>query len=205
MPTTVERCNSPGDLLHEAVRLGLHDLRDALEEAGRSLPRFVERELERFAGCGDLAHGFAWLVCDRCDHHRLVPFSCGGRGFCPSCLGRRMAALAARWCDEVLPHTAVRQWVITLPWERRWLLARRPDLVQGVLRCALREIFAWYEARARERGISDPRCGAIAAQQRFGSALNLNIHFHNLVCDGVFAPDDRPGVDRIRFYRIERG
>ena len=96
MPCSVERCNTPGDLFHEAVRLGLPELRRALDEADRYLPRYVLRELERFTTCGDPSEGFAWLKCERCDHHRLVPFTCQGRGFCPSCGGRRMAATAAR-------------------------------------------------------------------------------------------------------------
>lgn len=52
-----------------------------------------------------------------------------------------------RWCDAVLPRVATRQWVIPLPWERRWLLARRPDLVQ-----------------AAARGVEGAKCGAVAAQ-----------------------------------------
>jgi hypothetical protein len=35
--------------------------------------------------------------------------------------------------------------------------------------------------------------------QRFGGALNLNVHLHALVLDGVFAS----GVGRPRFYRLE--
>jgi uncharacterized Zn finger protein (UPF0148 family) len=27
--------------------------------------------------------------CDACGKNRLLPFSCKGRGFCPSCTGRR--------------------------------------------------------------------------------------------------------------------
>lgn len=41
----------------------------------------------------------------------VVAFSCKGRGFCPSCTGRRMADLAAHLVDEVLPKVAIRQWV----------------------------------------------------------------------------------------------
>ncbi len=39
----------------------------------------------------------------------LVPFSCKGRGFCPSCGGRRMTELAAHLVDAVLPRVPVRQ------------------------------------------------------------------------------------------------
>ncbi|MBN1669736.1 MAG: transposase zinc-binding domain-containing protein [Kiritimatiellae bacterium] len=35
--------------------------------------------------------------------------SCKGRGFCPSCGGRRMADTAAHLVERVLPHVAVRQ------------------------------------------------------------------------------------------------
>jgi hypothetical protein len=34
----------------------------------------------------------------------LIPFTCKGRGFCPSCGGRRMADRAARWVDTLLPR-----------------------------------------------------------------------------------------------------
>jgi Transposase zinc-binding domain len=109
VPVTIERCNTPNDLLHRLVREGLPELRRALEEVDRQLPRTVERELERFTTCGDPAAGFAWLPCEGCDHHRLVPFTCKGRGFCPSCGGRRMTERAARWVDELFPIVAVRQ------------------------------------------------------------------------------------------------
>jgi hypothetical protein len=37
------------------------------------------------------------------------------------------------------------------------------------------------------------------SMQRFGGAVNLNIHFHSLVLDGVYYQDDR---QRIRFKRL---
>ncbi len=51
-------------------------------------------------------------------------------GWCPSCGGRRMAVRAAHWVDRVFPHVRIRQWVLTFPWARRWLLARRPELAR---------------------------------------------------------------------------
>jgi hypothetical protein len=42
-------------------------------------------------------------------------------------------------------------------------------------------------------GVEQPRGGAVAIIQRFGGALNLNVHIHALVLDGVFARD-RAGV-----------
>jgi len=39
---------------------------------------------------------------------------------------------------------------------------------------------------ARRYGIRDGRSGCVTVIQRFGGALNLNIHFHTLLFDGVF-------------------
>ena len=83
----------------------------------------------------------------------------------------------------MIPWVATRQWVITVPFRRRWLLARRTDLVDGVLRVALRRITRWYrKATGRPRGKS----GAVTSIQRFGSALNLNVYFHVVHLDGVY-------------------
>jgi len=43
--------------------------------------------------------------------------------------------------------------------------------------------------RARREGIADGRSGAVAIVQRVGGALNLNVHRHALVLDGVFTKD----------------
>ena len=119
--TTVQTRGVAGDLLHQIVREGLPVFLRQLEDRERTLPRFVRRELERFSLCGDPTEGFAWLFCEGCDHHVLVPFSCRGRGFCPSCGGRRMAERAAHWIDHVLPHVGVRQWVLTVPDSTFWV------------------------------------------------------------------------------------
>src|SRR5213593_1957893 len=100
---------------------------------GSRLPAFVEREFRGFLTCGVLAQGFARLRCGECAFERLVPFSCKGRGFCPSCGGRRMTESAARLVDHVLPHVPVRQWVLSLPYRLRYLLAWDHALARAVL------------------------------------------------------------------------
>ena len=45
-----------------------------------------------------------------------------------------------------------------------------------------------FERRRAERG------GAVTAIQRFGSALNLNVHFHTLAVQGVFVDDAGGGL-----------
>ena len=50
----------------------------------------------------------------------LLAFSCKKRGFCPSCVGRRMSDVAAHLVDEVFPEEVpMRQWVCSLPWALR--------------------------------------------------------------------------------------
>ena len=156
------------------------------DETRAALPRFVERELLRFLECGVLAHGFARVHCSSCGQDALVAFSCKGRGFCPSCGGRRMAQTAAHLTDRVLPAVGVRQWVLTFPHRIRFLLAYDPALCRLVRGIFLRALFGWLRRRARHRGIVDGRCGAVNFVQRFGGALNLNLHFHALVLDGVY-------------------
>jgi hypothetical protein len=74
-------------------------------------------------------------------------------------------------------------------------------LCRAVVAVFLRAVGGWLRARARRRGIRGGRWGAVAIVQRFGSALNLNVHIHALVLDGVYAPD-RAG--RVRFW-CDRG
>ncbi len=85
-------------VLHGVVREHLETfLAEAAGGAeGARLPAFVEQEFRDFLTCGVLAHGFARVRCDACAFERLLPFSCKGRGFCPSCGGRRMTERATR-------------------------------------------------------------------------------------------------------------
>jgi hypothetical protein len=53
----------------------------------------------------------------------------------------------------------------------------------------VRAVFRWQRARARALGVVGAAPGAVTAVQRFGSALQLNVHFHTLVPDGVFVAD----------------
>ena len=124
---------------------------------GASLPAFVEQEFRDFLTCGVLTHGFARLRCSDCALERLVPFSCKGRGFCPSCGGRRMTECAARLVDEVLPRVPVRQWVLSLPYRLRYLLAWDHALARAVLGVSVRVLLGFQRHLARRHGIRDGR------------------------------------------------
>jgi hypothetical protein len=149
--------------------------------------------LREFLTCGVLAHGFARFRCEGCALDRFVPFSCKGRGFCPSCGGRRMTERPAHLIDEILPWVPVRQWVLAMPYRLRYLLVWNHRLCRAVLGAYVRVLLEFYRRREREGGIREGRTGMLTVIPRFGSGLNLNVHFHTLVLDGVFS-QDRSGV-----------
>ena len=175
-------------VLHRIVREHLQTFLWELDrrEHERGAPLFVKREFQRFARCGVLAHGFARFRCTGCGTDRLVAFSCKGRGFCPSCGGRRMMERAAHLIDHVLPGAPVRQWVLSLPFELRYRLAWDHALCRAVLAVYTRALLGFYRKRAEAAGQRDGRSGTVTVIQRFGGALNLNVHFHTLAVDGVF-------------------
>lgn len=121
---------------------------------------------------------------------RLVPFSCKGRAVCPSCGGRRMAERAAHLVDHVFPEVPVRQWVLSLPHRLRYILAWDHALCRAVTAVFVRTVLGDLRRRARRAGAPGGRGGAVAIIQRFGAALNLNVHVHALVLDGVYVESD---------------
>ncbi len=157
------------------------------EADGPSLPRFVVEEVEAFLRCGILAHGFVRVFCDSCAESRLVALSCKRRGFCASCMGRRMCDFAAHLVDHVIPHVPIRQWVLTVPHDLRFRMAFDPALTGVVLRTYISVVSAWLRKKARAMGIRGTlKTGAVTVIQRFGSAVNLNVHFHTIAIDGVY-------------------
>jgi hypothetical protein len=98
-----------------------------------------------------------------------------------------MAERAAHLIDHVFPRVPVRQWVLSLPHRLRYRLAWGHTLCRAVVARTMRAIRGFLRRRAREDGVMDGRSGAVVIVQRFGGALNLNVHFHALVLDAVFA------------------
>jgi hypothetical protein len=165
-----------------------------IETDGGELPGFVRDEFQAYFRCGILAHGFLRVRCNDCGHSRVVGFSCKRRGFCPSCLGRRMADTAAFCVDHLLPRVPVRQWVLSVPYRLRFQMAYSPRLASTVLRAFIAAITSDLRRRARKRKTRGRvQAGSFTVVQRFGSALGLNVHFHTLALDGVYAtqPDGR--------------
>ncbi len=185
-PTQLYQRHQPErTLLYQIVERYYPEFRDMMTCQGKALPLYVQQEFDDFLKCGRLEYGFMRVQCTHCHHEHLVAFSCKRRGFCPSCGARRMAESAALLVDEVLPKQPIRQWVLSFPFQLRFLFASRPELMSRALGIVYRTISGHL---IKKSGYSrkTAQTGSVTLIQRFGSALNLNVHFHMLFLDGVF-------------------
>jgi len=181
-----ERHTPETTLLYQLVERHWPEFKAMLSAQGKQLPGYVAREFDDYLKCGRLEHGFLRVRCDTCHHEKLVAFSCKRRGFCPSCCARRMVDSAAHLVDEVLPKRPIRQWVLSVPYPLRYLFATNPKVMSQVLTIVHRVISTFLIKRARMTVKSGAQTGAVTLIQRFGSALNLNPHFHMLYLNGVY-------------------
>jgi hypothetical protein len=172
-------------LLYQLVERHYDEFQSLLAAQGSPLPLYVQNEFEAFLKCGLLEYGFLRVQCEDCHHERLVAFSCKKRGFCPSCGARRMTDNAALLVDEILPPVDMRQWVISFPFQLRFLFANDPAVMSKVLSIVTRAISTFLIQQGGCKH-STARTGSVTFIQRFGSALNLNVHFHMLFLDGVY-------------------
>ena len=173
--------------LYEVVRDNLETLFGAIDDGALAfrIPRHAREELLAYLDCGLLCRGFARLKCRECSETRLVAFSCKGRGFCPSCMGRRMSATAANLVERVLPPaTPLRQWVLTFPFPWRPRLAQDGELLGRLTQIFVDTVQAFYVRRAAKEGVMGARTGAVTAVQRASSDMRLNPHLHTIALDG---------------------
>jgi hypothetical protein len=175
--------------LYEVVRDNIETLYGAVSDGALAvrIPKHARKELEAYLACGLLCHGFARFRCPDCGESRLVAFSCKSRGFCPSCMGRRMNATAANLIERVLPEDAsLRQWVLTFPFAWRPSLARDGALVGSLTRIFEATVQGFYARRARQEGHLGGKTGSITVVQRTSSDLRLNPHLHAVFLDGAW-------------------
>ena len=87
--------------------------------------------------------------------------------------------------------------MLSLPFALRYLLATRPEVLTRVLGSVYRAISGHL---IRKAGLTraSATTGAVTLIQRFGSALNLNIHVQMRCLDGVYVGD---GAD-LRFLPV---
>lgn len=193
---TYERRRPEATTLYQVVQDNLETLYGAVDDGAvkLGLPRFVRKELEGYLECGLLCRGFARLRCDGCAETRLVAFACKGRGFCPSCLGRRMSATAANLVDYVMPKVPLRQWVLTVPFAWRSRLGFDGPLLGAVVRKFADAVLAFYKRRLTDEVGMVGQSGAVLVVQRTSSDLRLNPHVHAVFLDGIFHEDAKGEV-----------
>ena len=184
------QARSPSEtLLYKVIQENLETFIQLTESdpTKKSLPEYVKREFYEYLKCGILANGFLRIQCSDCKRERLVGFSCKGRGFCPSCGGRRMSELAAFLLDEVFPHVPVRQIVLSFPFPLRFWMAKNPKLQSEILSITIRAISGLLKKRAKKEGVGGKLDYAVVTViQRFGGSINVNPHLHMLWVDGLY-------------------
>jgi hypothetical protein len=182
-------------IFHQVISEHFPKFIDKLEKGDENsvakLPDHVEAEFDAYLKCGLLEHGFVKMSCEDCKATLLVPLSCKKRGFCPSCIGKRMNEGAAFFVTNVIPKVPVRQWVLSFPMPARFWMARNPKLMSSLLNIFMRAVHRHYKHSFFKNSGVSPReykvqTGSLTVIQRFGGALNLNIHFHTLFLDGVY-------------------
>lgn len=97
--------------------------------------------------------------------------------------------------NNIIPRVKVRQWVLSVPFSLRYWLSSNPNLQSSLLRIVLRVITVFYKKRIKlDYKVSNSKTGAVTLIQRFGSSINLNVHYHILFLDGAY--------DGERFYGL---
>jgi len=88
--------------------------------------------------------------------------------------------------------------VLSYPYALRFLFATRPAVMGRVPGIVYRTL-ATHQIRKAGHTHRSARTGAVTLIQRFGSALNLNIHFHMLLLDGAYAGSEIATAMQNRF------
>jgi hypothetical protein len=118
---------------------------------------------------------------------------------CPSCNARRMCGTAAHLTDAVIPDVPLRQWVLSVPFELRLLLARDPRALTAVGRICARDLPLAARTRRAVRTSLYSKWSRV-----FPSAIwrqhELERSFHVAVPDGVFTA--AKGATRAEFWRL---
>ena len=159
-----------------------------------AIPDHIETYFRKYLKCGIYAYGAARAY-SPCGCDRLVPFSCKSKA-CPSCNSRRMVEMGAHCVDHVFPAVPVRQWVLSVPKRIRYYLNRDNKLAGKVLHILLDVLTQTYRNLL---GLGeDARIGGIAFPQRFGDSINVHVHYHVVLIDGMFILK----YGKLQFYPI---
>jgi len=98
-----------------------------------------------------------------------------------------MAQTAAHLVEQVIPWVPTRPWVVSVPIPLRAWMASSPDLTAPLPTSMRTTLSQYYVNQAVTHGVPRERGqpGAVTFRQRFGSALNVNVHDHFIFLEGV--------------------
>ena len=185
-------------VLYKTLQENLTTWVEQTHENGNSIPPHIEKDFRQYLECGLLSYGFARARC-QCGHEFLVAFSCKGRGICPSCNTRHMTETAAHLVDHVFPKVPVRQWVLSLPKRLRYYLYHDPKIASKVLKIFLDEISKQLKQHIDTPHESKIKLGGVSFIHRFGASLNVHLHFHCVIIEGLFISDSD---DQLRYQPV---
>jgi len=107
---------------------------------------------------------------------------------CPSCDAKRTVVESGHALEELLAAAPYRQWVLVLPKRLRWFVHRNKHLPGEISRLLASALTDFYRRRAAVPKDAAP--AQFHVLQRFGSIVNLHLHDHAVVSDGVFSLDN---------------
>ena len=107
-----------------------------------------------------------------------------------------MAQTAAHLVEQVIPWVPTRQWVVSVPVPLRYWMAASQELTATVHTIIRTRIGRYYMNQAVTRGLAraNVQPGSVTFIQRFGSAINLNLHFHCVFLEGVYLDRSEAGL-----------
>ena len=102
---------------------------------------------------------------------------------------------------------------LTVPFELRYWMASDDDLLKKVNGIFCAEINSYLRKKARKLGVKGGETGIVSFLQRAGGALNLNLHYHLLVLDGLYTTGEDgeaiftriPGINNDELACVVRG
>lgn len=159
-----------------------------------------------YLDCGDLHLGFARVLCSSCHLEFLLPYSCKGRYFCPSCHQKRVIAFAQRVETELLEKVPHSQYVVAIPKMLRVYFKHDRKLLGLLSQCFYQSLAEFFRAATEHQ---DAVPGVIISIQTYGrDPFPFHPHLHCLVSDGCFSRNGQfhpiPWVDTEKLMQLFR-
>ena len=141
----------------------------------------VEDVVNKYLDCGDLTKGFARIYCENCKKSMLLPFSCKGRWFCPSCHEKKVLLFGEFITGTIAFPVPHRQYVFSLPIMLRVYFRNNRQLLKKLCRIA-NECLLEFLRRSLNRPAG--QLGMVMTIHTFGEYMRLQL------------PHPRPGGRR---------